>query len=103
MSEATNWWSNCYEGWKGKQHMTTPNGTPSVSPSPRDLNEQLQDMSIASTQANAQGGGQWDGRDDPPPKIVGQYGTDVEGRYTEGNTVGNDQDELNPTAPQGAP
>lgn len=83
--------------------MTTPNGQPSVAPSPRDLNEQLQDPSIASTQANASGGGQYSGSSEPAPKIVGQYGTDVSGRYTEGNTVGNDQDELNPTAPQPAP
>jgi hypothetical protein len=91
------------EQWKGKQHMTTPNGTPSVSASPRDLNEQLQDGSLPSTQAHASGGGQYTGSGEPAPKVVGQYGTDVHGRYTEGDTVGNDQTELNPTAPQGAP
>jgi hypothetical protein len=83
------------------QHMTTPNGRPSVQPAPRDLNEQLQDMSIAATQASASGGGQYTGSGEPAPKVVGQYGTDVRGRFTEGNTVGNDQEQLNPTAPRG--
>lgn len=81
--------------------MTTPNGRPSVNPSPRDLNEQLQDMSIARTQASPQGGGAYTGSGEPAPKIVGQYGTDVHGRYTEGDTVSNDQSQLNPTAPRG--
>jgi hypothetical protein len=83
--------------------MTTPNGTPSVSASPRDLGEQLQDPSIASTQAHATGGGQYTGSGEPAPKIVGQYGTDVHSKSTEGDTVANDQSELNPTAPQPAP
>jgi hypothetical protein len=83
--------------------MTTPTGKPSVSASPRDLGESLQDPSICSTQAHATGGGQYSGSGEPAPKVVGMYGTDVHGRYTEGDTVGNDQDELNPTAPQGAP
>jgi hypothetical protein len=96
-------WSQCFEQWKGKQHMTTPTGKPSVSPSPRDLGESLQDPSIASTQAGATGGGQYSGSGEPRPKIVGQYGTDVHSASTEGDTVGNDQAELNPTAPQPAP
>lgn len=87
-------WAECFEQWKGKQHMTTPNGTPSVSPSPRDLGEQLQDMSIASTQANASGGGQYTGSGEPAPKVVGQYMDDVDGRYTEGATVSNDQTQM---------
>lgn len=95
------WWADCYPQWKGKQHMTTPNGSPSVSPSPRHLNEQLQDSTLPSTQANATGGGQYSGSGEPAPKVVGQYGNDVHGRYTEGDTVANDQDQLNPTAPRG--
>jgi hypothetical protein len=81
--------------------MTTPNGTPSVAASPRDLNEQMQAPGEANMQANASGGGQYTGSGEPAPKVVGQYGTDVHGQYTEGDTVGNDQSELNPTAPRG--
>ena len=83
--------------------MTTPNGRPSVSPSPRDLGESLQDPSIASTQANASGGGQYTGSGEPRPKIVGDYMNDVEGRYTEGATVSNDQTQETVTGTQPAP
>lgn len=83
--------------------MTTPAGRPSVQPSPRHLNEELQDPSIAQTQASASGGGQYSGSSEPAPKIVGQYGTDVHGRYTEGDTVANDQASLHPTGTQPAP
>jgi hypothetical protein len=97
------WWAECFPQWKGMQHMTTPNGRPSVQPSPRDLGESLQDPSIAATQASASGGGQYTGSGEPRPKIVGDYMTDVEGRYTEGATVSNDQSGLNPTGTQSAP
>lgn len=78
--------------------MTTPNGRPSVQPSPRDLGESLQDPSIASTQANASGGGQYTGSGEPRPKIVGDYMDAVDGRYTEGATVANDVNAMNITA-----
>lgn len=83
--------------------MTTPNGTPSVSPSPRDLNEQLQDMSLCSTQAHASGGGHYTGSGEPAPQIVGEFTEDVHGRFTEGATVSNDQTGLNPVGSQPAP
>jgi hypothetical protein len=83
--------------------MTTPNGTPSVSPSPRDLGEALQDPSICATQASAVGGGQYSGSGEPAPMIVGQYGTDVHSASTEGDTVANDQSMLNPVGTQPAP
>lgn len=83
--------------------MTTPNGTPSVSPSPRDLGESLQDSSLCSTQAHASGGWQYTGSGEPAPQIVGMYTDDVEGRFTEGATVSNDQTGLNPVGTQPAP
>lgn len=68
--------------------MTTPNGRPSVEPNPRDLGESLQDPTMAQTQASATGRMR---SGDPTPKIVGDYMDDVDGRYTEGATVANDQ------------
>jgi hypothetical protein len=80
--------------------MTTPNGTPSVSPSPRNLGESLQDPSIASTQAHASGGGMYNGSGEPAPKVVGEYMEDVHHRYTDGATVADDQSGLNPVGVQ---
>ena len=91
-------------GTLGKEpDMTTPNGTPSVAPSPRDLNEQMQAPGEASVQAHAKGGGQYTGSGEPAPELVGQFTEDVVGRYTEGATVGSDQTEEDVTAPQPAP
>lgn len=97
---AQEWWANCFPQWKGMQHMTTPTGRPSVEPSPRDLGEQLQDMSIAQTQAGATGRMR---AGEPSPKIVGQYMDDVAGRYTEGATVSDDQAQETVTGTQPAP
>jgi hypothetical protein len=94
----TEWWAECFPQWKGKQHMTTPNGQPSVQPSPRDLGQSLQDPSMAQTQASATGRMR---SGDPSPKVVGDYMTDVDSASTEGATVANDQSELNVTAPRG--
>ena len=55
--------------------MTTPNGTPSVRPPPRDLNEQLQDSSLIGAQAGATGGGQYTGSGEPRPQVFGELVT----------------------------
>lgn len=80
--------------------MTTPNGRPSVNPSPRNVTG-LQDPGIAQTQAHASGGGAYTGNGEPDPKIVGTNMTDVRHASTEGATVGSDQSALNVTSPRG--
>lgn len=92
---AHEWWIECYPQWKGKQHMTTPAGRPSVQPSPRDLGESLQDPTMAQTQASATGRMR---SGEPSPKIVGDYMDAVDGRYTEGATVANDVTQMDITA-----
>ena len=42
--------------------MTTPNGQPSVQPSPRSLGDSMQQTDEIGVQANAKGGGQYSGR-----------------------------------------
>jgi hypothetical protein len=87
----------------GTKHLggqvTTPAGQPSVQPSPKQVTG-LMDPGIASTQASAQGGGQYSGSGEPRPKIVGTNMEDVRHASTEGATVGDDQSQLDVTAPQ---
>jgi hypothetical protein len=73
--------------------MTTPNGRPSVNPSPTPING-LQGDNEVSHQAHPAGSSE------PAAKIVGTNMTDVHHAYTEGATVANDQSSLNPVGTQ---
>jgi hypothetical protein len=82
--------------------MTTPSGTPSVRPSPHDLQEQMYQPGEAQIQASAKGGGQYTGSGEPAPRIIGDVMTDVHSRFGDGATVSGDQSELEVTSPVAA-